>query len=77
MDKSEKRTCWRATQFLPTNMQICDVLVAVAVVMLNSPPRRQLGGGCTIRSLICLAFKEWTKTFRSILEETFAYRNCV
>ena len=35
MDKSEKRTCraCKANGFYPLNMQICDVLDAVAVVV--------------------------------------------
>ena len=32
MDKSEKRTCRACYCFCPLNMQICDVLVVVAVV---------------------------------------------
>ena len=39
MDKNEKRTCRAciAIVFFPLNMQICDILVAVAVVVAKAP----------------------------------------
>ena len=39
IDKNEKRTCrsCKASVFRPLNMQICDVLVAVDIVVAKAP----------------------------------------
>ena len=44
MDKNEKCTC-RACKAIVLNMQICDVLVAVAVVFAKAPLRNDDADG--------------------------------